>query len=86
MKQETRVEDVSAKKERARKMRRQIRHAVRRKFYVEEKIRMEGLRDQWGRVQGTGYYIRLATASTWLQAGAGYSVAPERLSNSTTLK
>lgn len=48
MKQETKVKNVSAKEERARKTIRQIRRAVRRKFSAEEKIRivMEGLRGE----------------------------------------
>ena len=48
MKQETKVKNVSAKEERARKTIRQIRRAVRRKFSAEEKIRivLEGLRGE----------------------------------------
>ncbi len=48
MKQETKVKNVSAKEERARKTIRQIRRAARRKFSAEEKIRivLEGLRGE----------------------------------------
>jgi transposase len=76
MKQETRVREVSAKEEQARKTIRQIRRAVRRKFSAEEKIRivLEGLRgeetiSELCRREGISPSIYYKWSKSFLEAG-----------------